>query len=753
MVGYYRKPTKQPQQITDCDWSYPGLDSLWLPALASYVHRNQPQQIVSVSKTSWVGPSGCAVEVPFFTTPNGELLPTLVDGTVEASYHLILEVRRVDQTFTARPLLGSRFQSSTFVGVSVSGNGTSLLVEGWCSVGFGGTVGSFSITQPGVYVLGFSFGQTARFKGYLNGALSFDVAAGTFRRGQATCVHYWDPGADTLATQGTALLVHAAGLSRELPDSEFKYLAEDPWRMLKKKTLYIKASPLVPITPISTIKHDRKRISQPKSSVGIDWSNPLAEGLVAGASYSTPTREFVSGAAPTLSRGIAASPAGFALSGATGLASYESSDLINTACGTTQPRTVLIYLATTTTGNTVILEKGSNESFVCQTDGGKFSWRASSTSVVKVDSTTNINTGIPVVVAGRFANRRGTVFVDGRNEGLSTDYDATVANSSPLVVGARTGDIAPMPGQVYCWFIWSRALSDEEIAQISANPWQLFKPATLHLKAAPLVPVTPVSSVKHKRKRVTQPPGSAEANPQWGASRLWTPTTGEVVAGLPPSIQGSTPGVTIGGLAAIFSGGTQQDRYTSPQADGSATLVAQFVVNGTGNQTISGLFSSSIDSGLYIAIEGGVIRTWAVEAGTFTDVRDPDSVVVGRLYTVVTSSVAGGGRRMFINGRFVAESTTARTMAQVDRWTFGLYDMRGVTGAPLNGALMMSAVLPMALPDSLAIELSANPWQLFKSPTLHIKASQPLSLIPTIFAMVPTNITTSTVRPRYQLTF
>ena len=215
----------------------------------------------------------------------------------------------------------------------------------------------------------------------------------------------------------------------------------------------------------------------------MDWSNPLARGLICAINHAEPVFDLVAGSLVENTRTKSVGSAGRNTT-ATGLITVPSSSLLQSGTGD-NGRTVFFLLATTTTGNTVIAEKGTNENFVCQTLSSKFNWRAAGSGLEAISTTSNITSGLPVAVAGTYAKTSFVqqVFFAGVAEASNTGI-TEAANSSPLVIGARVGNLFEFPGDIYISCFWNRVLTDQEIAQVSANPWQLFAPRQIWIPAS-----------------------------------------------------------------------------------------------------------------------------------------------------------------------------------------------------------------------------------------------------------------------------
>ena len=218
------------------------------------------------------------------------------------------------------------------------------------------------------------------------------------------------------------------------------------------------------------------RTSQPQELVGIDWSNPLTAGLVSGTNHSRPEIDLATGLNGSNTRSLGVGPIGRNTT-TTGLIIHQHNPLQVEITGN-RDRTAFFVLSTTTTGNTVISEKGTNTSVVCQTLFSKFSWRGAGSSGDSISTTSDITSGLPVAVAGTYRQTVFTqsVFFSGIKEKTNTGTIDNYTGTAPLVVGARFGNLYGFPGQIYISLFFNRVLSDVEIKSLSDNPWQIFEP-------------------------------------------------------------------------------------------------------------------------------------------------------------------------------------------------------------------------------------------------------------------------------------
>ena len=237
---------------------------------------------------------------------------------------------------------------------------------------------------------------------------------------------------------------------------------------------------------------------KPIGPVEIDWSNPLSKGLKFVVLFRDGVaREAISGVFPgvtgdpeikVLNRGWGATFDGndvFSYSAISGITS-PLSEAFDLASGFTYG----FCLAFTTTGNTVIAEKGTGRQGP-QTLSGRVHWKSAGSSG-NASNSSIVNDGIPhnFTLSAKTvgANVRHIICLDGS---LDIDeekiYSADPVTSDPFVIGARNGGAFGFPGDLYYWFVWDRELSVAEGISHTANPYQILKPATAQVYNFPTV--------------------------------------------------------------------------------------------------------------------------------------------------------------------------------------------------------------------------------------------------------------------------
>jgi hypothetical protein len=118
-----------------------------------------------------------------------------------------------------------------------------------------------------------------------------------------------------------------------------------------------------------------------------------------------------------------------------------------------------------------------------------------------VTSSIGMTNNTPTVLVGRYNGEVAEIFQDGTQRG-------SVACSGALTYPNNGGDRGPalsnfwnftvsrraFVGRVFVAALWDRALSNVEIAELSANPWQLFAPQQIYIPRSVVAPALPTLS-------------------------------------------------------------------------------------------------------------------------------------------------------------------------------------------------------------------------------------------------------------------
>lgn len=250
-----------------------------------------------------------------------------------------------------------------------------------------------------------------------------------------------------------------------------------------------------------------QRVAQPQTPIGIDWSNPITQGL-AIVRNGAQAQDVLLNTAPVSGSiaktfGVAGNAASYTAASSDGY-KYASGNLTVGAC----------------TVFALCMRRGQNASFglrlYSDTDGTIAStsiannpntddllYAVNGPSGLKQNIATGFFTGFdnkPIAVLltynGQFNSAGSTDFQFFRNGVLqaSTFNFAGTGSPSPRSTYSMFGNYALNPtgvprawnGDIYLGVVWNRVLSDAEIVSISANPWQVFQP----IRKPIFVPIT-----------------------------------------------------------------------------------------------------------------------------------------------------------------------------------------------------------------------------------------------------------------------
>ncbi|HPP54037.1 MAG TPA: LamG domain-containing protein, partial [Thermoguttaceae bacterium] len=188
--------------------------------------------------------------------------------------------------------------------------------------------------------------------------------------------------------------------------------------------------------------------------------------------------------------GVVGNAANFA---GNGILTVADSASLDSAADSKASRSVAFWFKTTTTSNLVVLEKGTNQHFVVQTEStttppGKISFRVDTVNTNRVMSNNPVNDGNWHHFVATFdvgAGNLMSLYIDGVLQATNTQA-SPAANDDPFVIGARPGSggslIAPFVGSLDELVVWSRPLAPPEIVALSqgVSPLNLFSTVALH---------------------------------------------------------------------------------------------------------------------------------------------------------------------------------------------------------------------------------------------------------------------------------
>ena len=225
------------------------------------------------------------------------------------------------------------------------------------------------------------------------------------------------------------------------------------------------------------------RTKQPTSAVEIDWAAPITAGLISAV---LPSAKLFAGTSPS-SGGFTATnhlvtEHGIAL-GRNG-AAWSLTQRPISGIATTSDMTILAFMygdSTVLTESTPVTTGQSAagvSSSICVGDGTTKALRYRIyLGATRYVGGSSVIPAKPTVVIGR--QRYGieqALFVGGEKDPITGSYTGAISGVTHF--GSYNGNAST---RVLLSALWARALSDEEIRSISANPWQIFSPRETRL--------------------------------------------------------------------------------------------------------------------------------------------------------------------------------------------------------------------------------------------------------------------------------
>ena len=293
MAQYNRRLTKQPQGAVGIDWDNPVATDL-----VSFHHPPSNRLItrsgnVTLRKVGSFGGNQLDFPTPYglsYTIPTTfeEVVETsdLGDGSVtQLTYIGQFWIPRVDQSFSRKSLIANGTvdanvnfpNTGTRVACVLSGDGTKLTVEVVIAGGFGGTVASSEITEPGLYTIGISGTSGGSTNLYINGVFSGTANCGTFIRHKLRVFEYNGSGDTPVSLNDTAYRLGLASWKRAMTHEEHSCF--DFWQLFSKQQ-NVFFGPELPAPVTSRIKHKPSSGSFSRTNLSINTKDPITDGLL-----------------------------------------------------------------------------------------------------------------------------------------------------------------------------------------------------------------------------------------------------------------------------------------------------------------------------------------------------------------------------------------------------------------------------------------------------------------------------------------
>jgi len=316
----------------------------------------------------------------------------------------------------------------------------------------------------------------------------------------------------------------------------------------------------------------------PPLATQIDWSNPLTRNLGRVITPSSGVIDVVTRQIATVNGTVTRNPAGFTASGA------SSIQLLDFPASTY----TCLYLANCfTTGSVVIgIVARDNSSFrknyALWLAGGitpRMSHsQASDFAYKEAISSISGTVGQQITAVGTYDGTNIKIFTNGRLAG-TTAASAPVTNASGQITqllnhDGTTRGVTYSGNGVPLAAIWNRALTDAEVAEVSENPWQLFRP-----QSAPVIFFGPAIGTD-----------ALTANDLQSLSQLSTPAVGQIHALLANDLQStsSVQTVAVGQKHALLANDLQSlSQLSQPSLTSSGGLLANDLESTSSVQTVA----------------------------------------------------------------------------------------------------------------------------------------------------------------------
>jgi hypothetical protein len=224
------------------------------------------------------------------------------------------------------------------------------------------------------------------------------------------------------------------------------------------------------------VKQRTRWTSQPQVPVGIDWGNPITNGLERALNFTRRvSRELAKGVSVTYGSNIVPLNQGYGIFGVglKDIAGGNSAISVASWANTTSEATVVLLQERGSTSNNEWLELGTTGNVDHFPYGGLVYsdafWNSRWISGASIPAGKSFTKPHIIALSVKNGSQRaywdGALWVSASNTGGFT-------LPSTLSINTGTGFI----GTFYAAFFFSRALSPAEVKSLSDNPWQIFAP-------------------------------------------------------------------------------------------------------------------------------------------------------------------------------------------------------------------------------------------------------------------------------------
>ncbi len=275
-----------------------------------------------------------------------------------------------------------------------------------------------------------------------------------------------------------ATVLGHATFGQGLSDAAALALSANPWQLFQRREFIQIQEATAPVGGVALQEIVSPWDQQPQEWAEIDWGNPLARGLRRAINLNQLyPREIVENTPLTYGWNY---PLGPAHLGAAGIGNRSYTDPYSNGQGISFAGWPSTGEASFVTIQHRVVGTSNNDWMLTGTDSGvqHFPWNGNvaagpfwTTRWIDAPPPSGASFLRPSVIAVSVRSGAQRAFWDGRLFASASNAGAAVVR--PTISIISNGDNTDVA--LYLCYMWDRALSDAEIASISANPWQLFQ--------------------------------------------------------------------------------------------------------------------------------------------------------------------------------------------------------------------------------------------------------------------------------------
>lgn len=241
----------------------------------------------------------------------------------------------------------------------------------------------------------------------------------------------------------------------------------------------------------------------PPLATQIDWSNPLTRNLGRVITPSSGLIDVAIGKISTVNGTVTRNPAGFRANSTSG----NSIETLDFPASTYTCLAVATAYASSIEADVLVARSGSiatdptyGQNYVLTLIGGltpRIQHRQSSDGAYKLTlSSISVSAGSVCVAVGTYDGTNQKIFTNGRlgaTAAASSPTSTSIGSATTKFLGIDAASALGYQGSgLLLAAIWNRALTDAEVAEVSENPWQLFRPQSQQLAffSSALAPIT-----------------------------------------------------------------------------------------------------------------------------------------------------------------------------------------------------------------------------------------------------------------------